>query len=79
LTVLYAMEYEVVTSSRYFTIDDIRIKDMKERALRGLSLNVADWRTDQMWSVTSNKPISLQQGDLGFEVGRYTINSLNPI
>ncbi|PMD43587.1 hypothetical protein L207DRAFT_564238 [Hyaloscypha variabilis F] len=59
---------------RYFTIDDIRIKDMKERALRGLSLNVADWRTDQMWSVTSNKPISLQQGDLGFEVGSWWPN-----
>ncbi|KAE9374716.1 hypothetical protein N431DRAFT_405640 [Stipitochalara longipes BDJ] len=59
---------------RYFTIDDIRLKHMKDGALQGLSLNVGDWKTEQIWSVIYNQPISNQQGDLGFEVGSWWLN-----
>lgn len=55
---------------RYFSIDDVRIKDIRENTLHDLTLNEQDWKTGQMWLVGHNEPISHQQGDLGFEVGR---------
>lgn len=56
--------------SRYFSIDDVRIKDIRENTLHDLTLNEQDWKTGQIWLVGHNEPISHQQGDLGFEVGR---------
>jgi len=72
---LHTMEQKMLTSSSYFTIDDVRIKDMWERALQGLSLSAEDWKADQVWLATYHEPISHQQGDLGFEVGRCTTHS----
>jgi hypothetical protein len=66
----------ILTSGRYFSIDYIRIKDIEKGALRGVTLNVEEgWNNDKMWLVAHNEPVSHQQGNLGFEVGRYTIHS----
>jgi hypothetical protein len=56
--------------NRYFSIDDVRIKDIRENTLHDLTLNEQDWKTGQMWLVGHNETISHHQGDLGFEVGR---------
>jgi hypothetical protein len=55
---------------RYFSIDDVRIKDIRENTLHDLTLNEQDWKTGPMWLVGHNKPISHRQGDIGFGVGR---------
>ena len=54
-------------------MDEYRINDMKEEALRDMTLDVQDWKIDQPWLVSKNEPISQFEGDLGFEPGRYIV------
>jgi chemotaxis regulatin CheY-phosphate phosphatase CheZ len=64
---------------RYFSIDGYRIKDMRSRALRDLTLNLSmdlEHLRDlegKLWLVSRNEPISHKEGDLGFETGRQAI------
>jgi hypothetical protein len=55
---------------RYFSIDDYRIKNIRQQALHDLTLDLEDWKTGQPWLVEQNEPISHKEGDLGFEPGR---------